>query len=51
MASVGESVQERRRHFRVTEDAGPFTKAQIGRNYDTGSLVELGQQVKEQRSS
>ena len=42
---MGKSIQQSRRHFGIAKDTGPLPKAQIGRNNDTRSLIELGQQV------
>lgn len=38
---MGESIQKSGRHFCITKDTCPFSKAQIGRNYDTSPFVEL----------
>jgi len=48
MAMMGEPVEQRCGHLRVTEDCGPFREAQIGRDHDTGAFVELAQQMKQQ---
>jgi len=48
---MGETVEQSRRHLRVAEHGGPFAKAQIGRDDDAGPLVELAQQMEEQRSA
>ncbi len=45
---VGETVEERRRHFGVAEDGGPFTERQVGGDDDRGPLVELADHVEEQ---
>jgi hypothetical protein len=44
-AVMGEAIEQRGCHFRIAEHAGPFAEAQIGRDDDTGALVELAQQV------
>src|SRR5579862_8489548 len=51
MAAVGETVEQRRRHFRVAEHVRPLSEAQIRRDDDAGSLVEFAEQVEEQRSA
>ena len=51
VAAVGEAVEQRRRHLRVAEHGGPFAEAEVGRNDDAGSLVELGEQMEEQRAA
>jgi len=48
---MGETVQPRRRHLCVAEDAAPLAEAQIGLDDDAGVLVEFGQQVKQQRTT
>ena len=48
---MGEPIEERGGHFGVTEDAGPFAEAQVGGDDDAGPLVELAQQVEEQRAT
>lgn len=49
MAMVGQAVEQRCGHLCVTEDAGPFTEAQVGGNHDAGALLEPGKQVEQQR--
>ena len=49
VAAVGEAVEQRGRHLRVAEHGGPFAEAEIGRDDDAGALVELAQQMEEQR--
>src|SRR6202789_4021439 len=51
VAAVGETVEQRRRHFRVAEHGGPFAEAQVRRDDDAGSLVELAQEMEEQGSA
>ena len=48
---MGEAVEQRRGHFRVAEDGRPFAEAQVRRNDDAGALVELAEQMEEQRPS
>ena len=48
---MGEAVEQRGGHLGVAEDAGPFAEAEIGRDDDAGALVELAQQVEEQRAA
>ena len=48
---MGQPVQQSRGHLGVSEDGGPFAEAEVG-DYDAaGALVELAQQVEEQRSA
>ena len=49
MAVVCEPIKQRRGHLGVTEDTAPLGEAQIGGNQHTGTLIELGEQVKQQR--
>ena len=48
---MGEAVKQRRRHLGVAEHGSPFAEAQVGRDDDAGSLVELAEQMEEQRSA
>lgn len=48
---MGEAIEPRGRHFRIAEHAGPFAKAQIGRDHDTGALVEFAKQMEQERSA
>ena len=48
---MGEAVEQRRRHLRVAEHRRPFAEAQIGRDDDAGALVELAEQMEEQRAA
>ena len=45
---MGQPIEERRCHLRVTKDVSPFTEAQIGCDDDTGALVEAAEQVEQQ---
>ena len=46
-----EPVEESGRHFRVTEDAGPFAEGEIGRDDDRRALVEPADQMEQQLSA
>ena len=48
VAVVREPVQQRRRHLRVAEHAGPLGEVQVGRDHHAGVLVQLGEQVEQQ---
>ena len=48
---VREPVQQGCRHLGVAEDAGPFAEAQVRRDDDAGALVELAQQMEQQRAA
>ena len=45
-----EPVEQRRRHLRVAEHSRPFAEAEIGRDDNAGSLIELAKKVEEQGS-
>src|SRR6202021_4272722 len=49
--TVGEALEERGRHLRVAEHGRPLAKAEISRDDDAGALVELAEQMEEQRSA
>jgi hypothetical protein len=51
MTVVREPIEQRGRHLGVAENAGPFTAVQIRRDHHAGVLVELAEQVKQQRDS
>ena len=46
---MGQAVEQRRRHLGVAEDPGPFTEAEVRRDDDAGALVELAQEMEQQR--
>lgn len=46
-----DAIQERGCHFGIAEDCDPFPELQIGRDDDAGLLVELADQMEEQRAS
>jgi len=48
---VSKTIEQSRRHLGVSEDGGPFAEAEIRRDDDAGSLVELAQQVEQQRTA
>ncbi len=48
VAMMGEAIEERRRHFGVAKNSGPFAEAQVCGDNDAGAFVEFAQQVKEQ---
>ena len=50
VAMMRESVEERRGHLRIDEDAGPLGEDQVRGDDHTGVLVQLREQVKEQRA-
>lgn len=51
VAAVGETVEERGRHFGITEDCGPFAEAQVRGDDDAGAFVKLAEQMEEQRAT
>ena len=48
VAMMREAIEESGRHLGIAKDAGPFAEAQVGRDDDTGSLIELAEQMEEQ---
>src|ERR1700722_7299592 len=48
VAAVGKTIEQRGRHLRVAEHGGPLAEAEIGRDDDAGSLVQLAQKMEEQ---
>ena len=46
---MGEAVEQGGGHLGVTEHGGPFAKAEIGCDRDAGALVELAEQMEQQR--
>ena len=46
---MSEAIEQGRRHLGVPEDGGPFAEAEVRRDGDAGSLIELAQQVEQQR--
>jgi hypothetical protein len=51
VTAMGETVEQGSRHLRLAEHGCPFAEAEIGRDDDAGTLVELAQQMEEQRSA
>ena len=49
VATVSETIEQRGRHLGVAEHGGPLAEAEISRDDDAGALVELAQQMEEQR--
>ena len=45
MAMTSQPVEQRSCHLRITEHGLPFREAQIGRDDDTGLLVQFTDQV------
>jgi len=48
---MGEAIEQCGGHFRISEHAGPFAEAQVGGDDDAGALVELAEQMEQQRSA
>jgi hypothetical protein len=48
---MSETIEESRCHLRVAEHGSPFTEVEIGCDDDAGALVELAQQMEEQRAA
>src|SRR5277367_6988219 len=51
VAAMGETVEQRGRHLGVAEHGGPLAEAEIGRDDDAGALVELAEQMEQQRAA
>jgi hypothetical protein len=51
MTTMGQAFDESRRHLGVAEDTGPFAEAEVGGDHHAGPLVELAQQMGEQKRS
>ena len=48
---VREPIEQRGGHLGIAEHLGPFAEAEIGGDDDAGALVELAQQVEQQRTA
>ena len=48
---VGETVEQRRGHLGVTEDAGPFAEGEVSGDDDGGPLVQPADEVEQQLST
>ena len=48
---MGEAVQQGRGHLGVAEDLHPFAKVEVGGDDERGLLVELADQVEQQRAA
>jgi hypothetical protein len=51
VAVMGQPIQQRRRHLGVAKYGWPFRKAKVGGDCDTGALVQLRQQMEQQRTA
>jgi hypothetical protein len=51
VAAVCEPVEESSGHLGVAEDSGPFTEAEIGGDDHTRALVELAEEMEQQRAA
>src|SRR3984885_5583190 len=51
VTAMSETVEQGSRHLRVAEHGCPFAEAEISRDDDAGALIELPQQMEEQRSA
>ncbi len=47
VAAMSKAVKKRRGHLRVAKDGCPFAEAEVGRDDDAGSFIELAQKVEE----
>ncbi len=48
---MGEAVQQRRGHLRITEHAGSFPEGQVRGHGDGGAFIELADQMEQQLSA
>ena len=48
VAVVSEAIEQRRCHLGIRKDVRPFTKSEVGRNDDRGSLVETTDEVEQE---
>ena len=48
---MGQAIEQRRRHLGVAEDAGPLAEAEVGGDDDARVLVELAEQMEQQRAA
>lgn len=48
---VGEAIEQRGGHLRVSEDGRPLPECEVGGDDDGGLLVKLADQVEQQLSS
>ena len=46
---MGETVEQGGGHLGITKDGGPFAEAEVGGDDDAGALVELAEQMEQQR--
>ena len=46
---MGEAIEQRGGHLGIAEDRGPFAEAEVRGDDDAGPLIELAEQMKEQR--
>ena len=45
---MGETIEQRGRHLRITEDARPFAEGEVGGYDDRGALIEPADQMEQQ---
>ena len=45
---MGETIEERRRHLRIAEDARPFAEGEVGGDDDRRALIEPADQIEQQ---
>ncbi len=48
LAVVGQAIEQRGRHLRITEHGRPFTEGQVGGDDDRGAFVKAADQMEEQ---
>lgn len=47
MTVVSKAIEHSGRHFCVTKDTGPLTEAEVCRDDDAGSFIELTEEMEE----
>jgi len=45
---MGQAVEQRSGHFRVSEDRRPFAEVEVGRHDDRGAFVEAADEMEQQ---
>ena len=46
---MGKAIEQRGGHLGIAEHAGPFAEAEVGGDDNAGLLVELAEQMEQQR--
>jgi hypothetical protein len=51
LAAVGEAIEQRRSHLGIPEHTAPFSEGEVGGHEERDALVELAEQVEQQRAT